>query len=478
MRESQHILVTGASGYVGGRLVPALLDRGYTVRVLARTPAKIAKRGWKKVDVVQGDALDLASLSGALDGIDAAFYLIHSMTSFGEDFAQKDITCAENFASACEQAGVKQIIYLGGLGSAGGQLSKHLQSRQDVGQSLRRYSVPVTELRAAVVVGSGSASFEIIRDLSRQLPVMICPKWVYSKCEPIAVRQLLAYLIGCLEEKRTLGEILEVGGGEVLTYADLLRQCGQEMGRKIRIIPVPVLTPRLSSYWLNLVTSVPLNLARPLVEGLRNDVICTDFRIRKWIEVPKLSYRESVRLALEKDRNRDLQSRWSDATSSRANQPIDESHFSYTDERSTLVATSKEQLFSVIEQVGGDNGWFHADWLWRLRATFDWLIGGVGMRRGRPGSSTLCVGDPVDFWRVEERLAPAVLTLRAEMKLPGTARLTFLVDQEDDGAKLTIQAHFWPKGLMGRLYWYAVMPFHSYIFEGMLHQIKLKAEEQ
>jgi len=346
-----------------------------------------------------------------------------------------------------------------------------------VGQSLRKYSVSVTELRAAVVVGSGSASFEIIRDLSRQLPVMICPKWVYSKCEPIAIRQLLAYLIGCLEEKRTLGEILEVGGGEVLTYADLLRQCGQEMGRKVRIIPVPVLTPRLSSYWLNLVTSVPLNLARPLVEGLRNDVICSDFRIREWIKVPKLSYRESVRLALEKDKNKNLASRWSDATSSKANQPIDESHFSYTDERATVIATSKEKLFSIIERVGGNHGWFHADWLWRLRATMDWLIGGVGMRRGRPDGSNLCVGDPVDFWRVEERIAPEVLTLRAEMKLPGTARLSFLVDEEGSGSKLTVQAHFWPHGLLGRLYWYCVMPFHRYIFEGMLKELKVVAEK-
>jgi len=476
MKENTHILVTGASGYIGGRLVPALLEAGYKVRVMARTPAKLKKKGWRNVEIVQGDALDTASLSEALRGIDVAYYLIHSMTSFGADFAEKDLTCAHNFSMLAEQAGVKRIIYLGGLGHKDTHLSLHLKSRHDVGDALRETGVAITELQAAVVVGSGSASFEIIRDLSRQLPVMLCPRWVYSKCEPIAIRQLLAYLVGCLEEERTRGEILQVGGGEVLTYADILRQCAEVMGKKIRIIPVPVLTPRLSSYWLNLVTSVPFSLAKPLVEGLRSDVVCTEYRIRDWISVPALSYKESVKLALEKDRKREFESRWSDATSSDANKPIDENHVSYLDERSIYINVKKKKVFALIERLGGREGWLHADWLWRLRAQMDWIIGGVGLRRGRPDSKTLETGDPVDFWRVEERMAPDLLTLRAEMKLPGTARLSFLVDEENAGSRVTIQARLWPNGIWGRLYWYSVAPFHKYIFQGMLKALKAKAE--
>jgi uncharacterized protein YbjT (DUF2867 family) len=476
MQSSDEIIVTGASGYIGGRLVPLLVERGYKVRVLARKPAILKKKEWQGVEVFQGDALEPESLLKALKGVTTCYYMIHSMTSYGHTFAEKDLSCAENFARMAEKAGVDRIIYLGGLGSKESQSSKHLRSRHEVGDVLRAGKVSVTELRAAIVVGAGSASFEIIRDLSRQLPVMICPRWVSSKCEPISIAQLLEYLVGCLKEPKTRGQVYDVGGGEVLTYADMLRQCAELMGRSTKILTVPVLTPRLSSYWLNLVTSVPFSLARPLVEGLRSDVICSDFRIRELISVPRVSYKEAVRLALENEQNRGLLTRWSDANNDYNVSQIDETAVPLQDERSLTVHASKEKIFSVIENLGGQRGWLHANWLWRLRAGLDSLLGGVGMRRGRPQPQGLFVGDPVDFWRVEEMVRPNLLVLRAEMKLPGTARLIFLIDDEGQAARTTIQARFWPSGVLGRLYWFSLVPLHKYIFEGMLKALKKEAE--
>jgi uncharacterized protein YbjT (DUF2867 family) len=291
------ILVTGATGYIGGRLAPRLLTQGYAVRALARDPGQLGALAAAGAECVAGDVLRPESLAPALAGVAVAYYLIHSMEA-GPDFAARDREAAANFAAACAAAGVGRIIYLGGLGRAGPSLSKHLASRQEVGDVLRAGPVPVTELRAAIIVGAGSASFKIVRDLARKLPVMICPRWVRSRCEPIALDQVLDYLIGALREARTIGEVLEIGGGEVLTYEDMLRQCALVLRKRIRIVVVPVLTPRLSAYWLKLVTNVPMHIALPLVEGLRNDVVTTDRRIREWIPVAPLTFREAVTRAL------------------------------------------------------------------------------------------------------------------------------------------------------------------------------------
>ncbi len=476
---TKKILVTGATGYIGGRLVPELLKAGYEVRTLSRNPQKLIRKKWDGIESYQGDALDKESLQAALCGVDVAYYLIHSMTTFGSDFAERDIECARNFAEACQQCGVKRIIYLGGLGSTGPALSKHLQSRHRTGEALASSGVPVTELRAAIVVGSGSASFEIIRDLSSKLPFMVCPKWVYSRCEPISIRQLLAYLVGVVREERTIGETLEVGGGEVLTYASMLRQCAEVLGRNITILPVPVLTPKLSSYWLNLVTSVPMNLCRPLVEGLRNDVVCHDLRIREWIDVPKMPYKEAVTRALTIESGEEgPPTRWTDATTSGAGDPINEDSFHYCDERKSTIMASPAILFQLLSRLGAKNGWFHADWLWRLRALLDWSIGGVGMRRGRRHPTLLSDGDQVDFWRVERVRQNEHICFRAEMKLPGTARLTFDITPVDDEStsELILRAYFWPDSLWGKLYWYAVLPLHTYVFQGMLRRIAERAE--
>jgi uncharacterized protein YbjT (DUF2867 family) len=473
-----HILVTGASGYIGGRLVPALLERGHRVRVLAREPLKLGRKHWANVDVVQGDVLEPETLGRALAEIDVAYYLIHSMTTSDHGFAERDKVGAENFRVAAEKARVGRIIYLGGLGAAGADLSEHLRSRHETGAVLAAGAVPVTELRAAIIVGSGSASFTILHDLVRKLPVMICPRWVRSRCEPIAIRQVIGYLVGVLTEPRSVGQILEIGGGEVMTYAEMMRRCARVIGRRIFIVHVPVLTPALSSYWLNLVTHVPMSLARPLVEGLRNDVVCTDMRIREWIPVPAITYEEAVRLAVAKEQQGTAESIWSDATTAAYTAATEQTGLIFKDERVAQVAAPVEVLFQVVERIGGENGWYHADWLWRLRAAIDYIGGGVGMRRGRRDHAHLEVGDPVDFWRVETHEPNRRTVLRAEMKLPGVARLTFETEPRGAaGAELRLKAHFWPRGVWGRAYWYAVLPLHEYVFSGMVRAMKRAAED-
>ena len=477
------ILVTGATGYIGGRLVTWLVSEGRNVRAMARTPAKLDhRRGeWPGVEIAGGDVFDLESLDEALADVDTAFYLIHAMGGSGGDFASRDLLGAENFARAARRQGVRRIIYLGGLGNDDGTLSPHLRSRQMTGEALRSSGIPVTELRAAIIVGSGSASFEIIRDLVDRLPVMICPKWVRSRCEPIAIRQVLAYLAGCLDEPRTEGEILEIGGGEVMTYRRMLKQTADVMGRRVLIIDVPVLTPRLSSYWLHLVTEVPFNIARPLVEGLRNDVICQDFRIRQWIDVPNITFREAVALARERERTGRSETRWTDASMDLFTRHLPgPEQKPLEDERIVSGRAEPRDLFAVIQRIGGETGWYYGNWLWKLRGMLDRILGGIGMRRGRKSPATLRVGDPLDFWRVEQWKKGKSLVLRAEMKVPGLARLEFHVTphEDEEGAFLVQKAIFWPNGLFGLLYWYAVWPLHQLIFPGMARNILRRAEKR
>lgn len=445
------VLVTGATGYIGSRLANRLLHLGIPVRAMARDPRRLPALAAAGAQCVAGDVMEPATLPPALEGVTVAYYLIHSMAD-GADFARRDREAAGNFAAACAEAGVQRIVYLGGLGTPGATLSTHLASRQEVGDVLRAGSVPVTELRAAIIVGAGSASFDIIRDLARKLPLMICPRWVRSRCEPIALDQVLEYLVGVLEDRRTTGQLLEIGGGEVLTYADMLRQCAAEMGKRVRILVVPVLTPRLSSYWLNLVTRVPMRIARPLVEGLRNDVVTTDQRIREWIPATPMTFRQAVGRAL------------SDGSAAPAAVLLDE--------RTVSANTTPALLFAAVERIGGPTGWYYANWLWWLRGALDRALGGVGMRRGR-GPGPLAVGDPLDFWRVEELVPGMRLLLRAEMRVPGAATLEFEVgaSEEGGGAVLTQRARFEPKGRWGRAYWDALRPVHSVLFRGMANAI-------
>lgn len=473
------ILVTGATGYIGGRLIPRLVAAGHPVRALARDPRRIPAAlrelrgpGDVSVEPVAGDVLLPDTLDRALAGVTVAYYLVHSMTTAaGDGFAERDRAAARNFAAACARAGVRRIIYLGALGQEGPGLSAHLASRQETGAALRAGPVPVTELRAAIIVGAGSASFEIIRDLARKLPVMICPRWVRSRCEPIAIEQVLGYLVGVLDEPRTVGGVFEIGGGDVLTYADMMRQCAAAMGRRIRIIGVPVLTPALSAYWLNLVTTVPMNLARPLVEGLRNDVVTTDRRIRDLIPVPAMTYAAMVRRALDEDAAGPPASRWTTALTAPPRRPVPPGAAELRDERIVHATVPPDRLFAAVARVGGDTGWYFADALWRLRGRLDRLVGGVGMRRGRPHPTRVATGDPIDFWRVEDIEPGRLLHLRAEMRLPGEARLEFTVAPAAGGAVLVQRARFRPSGVWGSVYWYGLYPAHVLIFGGMARGI-------
>lgn len=475
------ILVTGASGYIGGRLTTALLEQGRRVRVMARRPEKLLRRmdGWEGAQAVRGDVFDEDSLVEALAGVHTAYYLIHSMTTTAheEDLEARDVLAAQTFARACQRASVKRIIYLGGIGGAQDERSAHLRSRVATGTALRSMDVPVTELRAAIIVGSGSASFQIIQDLVQKLPVMITPRWVRSRCEPVGIRTVLAYLTDCLDEPRTIGETLDIGSGDVLTYRRMMEITAEEMGVSVRIFTVPLLTPRLSSYWISLVSKVPMSLVRPLAEGLRSDVVTKDQRIRDWIDAPRLDFRECVRRALKKEREHTYETSWMDATLGFL-RPIPSADAKmFKDERTRLAKASPEATFRVVQRIGGKSGWYYGNWLWRLRGIMDWLMGGVGMRRGRRHPENLHVGDPLDFWRVEELEPNRYLLLRAEMWVPGIAQLEFEVTPREEGGSILQQrARFWPQGLAGRLYWWSVAPLHFFIFRGMAREIVKRAE--
>jgi uncharacterized protein YbjT (DUF2867 family) len=473
--ERPSILVTGATGYIGGRLARQLLDEGHAVRAMARDPRRLAALERAGAECIAGDVLDAASLTSAVRGIDVAYYLVHSMGE-GRDFEERDRQAATNFAHACQAAGVKRIIYLGGLGKEGPTLSRHLASRQETGKLLRQGTVPVTELRAAIIVGAGSASFEIVRDLAKRLRVMVCPRWVRSRCEPIVMHHVIAYLVGVLRVPQSVGQVLEIGGGEILTYEEMLRQCAEVMGKKILIFRVPVLSPRLSSYWLNLITSVPMAVARPLVEGLRNDVVATDRRIHDWIPLERVTFREAAAIALAEEGAGPLPSRWTSAALRRSER-LGTSGVVLRDERVRSSRASPEALFRAVERIGGATGWYYGNGLWRLRGMLDRMFGGVGLRRGRRHPEEIVPGDAVDFWRVEEYVPGRLLRLRAEMKVPGAAVLEFEVDARDGGgSKLSQRASFVPNSAWGRVYWDAMRPLHAFVFRGMADGIVRAAE--
>jgi uncharacterized protein YbjT (DUF2867 family) len=473
------ILVAGATGYIGARLIPRLLQAGYRVRALARTPAKIGNRPWSRhpnLEILKGDVLDLCSLSAVCLGCRAAYYLVHSMNHTSEDFVRTDREAACNMAAAAEAGGLKRIIYLSGLGEEHETLSEHLSSRTEVADILRSGKVPVTVLRAAMIIGSGSASFEILRYLVERLPVIITPRWIDVPSQPIGVRNVLQYLIGCLECAETVGETFDIGQDQVVTYRQLMEIFAEEAGLPKRlIISLPMLTPRLSSIWISLLTPVPAVLARPLAEGLRNRVVCLDSRIRKLIPQEILDCRLSIRLALERVRENQIKSSWIDAGEVPPAEwitPGDPSWAGgtiYSDSRQILLAASPAEVWKAVVGIGGEAGWYYADWLWKLRGFLDQLVGGVGLHRGRRCPLELSSGEALDFWRVVEVTKLRRLLLVAEMKLPGEATLEFCIEEISPGVTLLKQiAHFLPRGLMGLIYWYAVTPFHNFVFNGML----------
>ncbi len=475
------VLVTGATGYIGGRLVPRLLERGHTVRCIGREPGRLSGRGWPDVVVVRGDLADEHDTRRALEGVDVAYYLVHSMAGAAE-FRDRDRTMAETFGRAAKAAGVRRIIYLGGLGDPAEIRSQHLLSRHEVGEALAASGVPVVEFRAAVIVGSGSASFEIIRHLTERLPVMIAPRWVETRCQPISVRNVLDYLVEVLEHPTACG-VYEIGGRDVLTYRQMILGYAEMRGLRRIVVGWPVPHPEWSSHWIDLITPIPFALANPLVESLQTDVVVRDERALRDFAVRPMGYREALELALTRLAQDEVKTTWaSSLTSFARDEPPRRQlavHEGMRFERHRArVDASPEQVFEEICLLGGDAGWPAGNWLWQLRGVMDRAVGGIGMRRGRRHPRELLVGEPLDFWRVEALDRPHLLRLRAEMKLPGTAWLQFEVQPDDGGARVEQTAFFEPRGLLGHLYWYGVLPFHRFVFPGLLRAVCERARSR
>jgi uncharacterized protein YbjT (DUF2867 family) len=465
------ILLTGATGYVGGRLLRTLERSGERVRCLARNPEHVRADG-AGTEVVRGDLLDAGSLPPALDGVDTAYYLVHSMSS-SEPFEESDRVAALEFGRAAAAAGVRRLVYLGGLGSDP-SLSSHLASRQEVGRLLRSSGVPTIEFRASVVIGSGSASFEMVRGLADRLPLMITPRWVETLAQPIAIEDVLAYLVAALDLPGDDSRIYEIGGPDRVTYGGLIREYARQRGLRRVFLPVPVLTPRLSSLWLGLVTPVYARIGRKLVESLVNrTVVEDDAALRDFPEIRPRGYAESIARALVNEDREFAETRWADEPARRFTPSWGGVRFGsrLVDSRCVAVEAPAERAFSPIRRIGGRTGYYYGDSLWRLRGFLDLLVGGAGLRRGRRDPEALRPGATLDFWRVEAYEPGRLLRLQAEMKLPGRAWLQFEVD--DEGGRSTVRqtAIYDPVGLAGRAYWYVLWPVHQLVFRGMLRGI-------
>lgn len=477
------VFLTGATGYIGGRLAPRLLDRGYRVRCCVRSAAKLRARPWaarEGVEIVETDVADGARLADAMRGCVAAYYLVHSMDAAGGGYRGRDRALAEAFGTAAARAGVPRIIYLGGLGEVGSGLSEHLTSRREVEAALGAAGVPVTALRAAMIIGSGSASFEILRYLVERLPVMITPRWVSTECQPIAVRDVLHYLIAALETPATAGRAIDIGGPEVRSYEAIMREMAKALGLRRRlIIPVPVLTPRLSSLWIHLVTPLHSGIARPLAEGLRNRVVCRNDDAVRLMPNERLGIRAAMDAALARIHEGAVETSWSDAGIMPGDPPWAGGTV-FTDRRTIDTAATPEAAWRAVCAIGGGRGYYGSDWLWRVRGVMDRLVGGPGLRRGRRDAQDLRLGDSLDFWRVTAIEPPHHLELRAEMLLPGVATLSFEVDPAPAGgagSRITMTARFGPRGLAGIAYWYAVLPLHGIVFQTMLRGLARSAEQ-
>jgi uncharacterized protein YbjT (DUF2867 family) len=477
---SKLILVTGATGYVGGRLVPRLLDAGYRVRVLVRDPARLYGRPWlDKVEVVTGDALTEGTLTEALKDVSVAYYLIHGKQG-GKDNAERDIQVARNFARAAEEMDVERIIYLGELVDPTSDLSPYLRARHETGYILRYGGVPVTEFRAGMIVGSGSVLFEMIRYLGEREPLLLCPAWFFSQAQPIAIRDVLFYLIDALKTPESIGRLIEIGGPTRLTYAEMLLEYAKERHLKRYLVRLPVNAPRLSAYWVHMVTPIHWRLVLPLIEGLRAQLIVRDEAARKLFpQIKPIDFRTAVRLALGRIQKDNVETSWSDALVTTAGDikpytfTVEEGMFIET--RQLLLDLEPETVYRSYMGIGGGRGWLYMDWAWSMRGWLDKAVGGVGLRRGRRHPDEVRAGESLDFWRVEEVEPDRLLRLRAEMKLPGKAWLEFKSEPQNGKTLFTVTAYFAPHGLFGFLYWYAMWLPHRFIFDGLTRRIASRA---
>ncbi|WP_104529143.1 SDR family oxidoreductase [Blastococcus saxobsidens] len=487
-------LVTGATGYVGGRLVPELLAAGHRVRVLSRSPERLRDHPWAgDVEVVRADAGDPVAVAEACRGVDVVYYLIHALGG-GPSFGGADRRTARVMADAARRAGVRRLVHLGALAPEDEELSPHLRSRAEVAEILLGSGVPTVVLRAAVVLGSGSASFEMLRYLTERLPVMVTPRWVHSRIQPIAIRDVLRYLVACAQLPAAVHRCFDIGGPDVMDYAEMMQRYAHvaELPRR-RIVPVPLFSPSLSSHWVGLITPVPAGIARPLVESLRNTVVCAEHDIARYVPDPPgglLGFDDAVRLAVQRVRDSAVTTRWASASVPGAPSdplPTDPDWAGgtlYVDDRVLASTASPDALWRVVEGIGGERGWYSWPLAWRVRGGLDRMVGGVGLRRGRRDPDRLYVGDALDFWRVEEREAGRLLRLRAEMRVPGLAWLEFHVEHDGaapggrGGSVLRQRATFAPRGLSGHAYWWAVAAFHGFVFGGMIRGLVRAAEER
>ena len=472
-KASPKILLTGATGYVGGRLLPLLGAKNHRVRCLTRRTSSEASLSGDGVEIAIGNALDIDSLEKALVGIETAYYLIHSMGD-NEDFEKTDRRAAENFAKACSNQNVKRIVYLGGLGDPSDELSKHLRSRQEIGDILRTSTASVIEFQASIIIGSGSLSFEMIRALVERLPVMICPKWVRVSAQPISIEDVLEYLVEVLDHPTENSELYEIGGPEQVSYGEIMQRYSKQRKLSRLMVPVPLLTPYLSSLWLGLVTPLYSRVGRKLVDSLRNSTLVSDNKAREAFSIEPRSVNESIARALVYEDKEFAETRWSDAFSAGGEQRSwGGVRFGsrLVDSRTRTVDLTAEQAFIPIRRIGGKTGWYYGNWLWKIRGFMDLLVGGVGVRRGRRDPNHVKVGDTLDFWRVEQIEENRILRLAAEMKVPGRAWLEFEVTENDGVTTVRQTAIFDPVGLFGIVYWYSLFPLHEFVFRGMLRNI-------
>ena len=480
MPETIKILVTGATGYVGGRLVPRLLERGYAVRLLVRDPKRLEGRAWReRVEVVGGDALDPKALTGAMQGISVAYYLIHGRQG-GRLDAEHDLDMARAFAAAADETRIQRIIYLGELVDPTSTLSPYLRARHETGYQLRYSRVPVTELRAGMIIGSGSALFEMIRYLAEREPVLVCPAWFFSEAQPIAIRDVLSYLLTALETPDSIGRVIEIGGPTRLTYADMLMGYAKERDLKRWLVRTPVYAPRLSAYWVHMVTPIHWRVVLPLIEGLRLRLVVRQAAARDiFPQIKPIDFQTAVHLAVGRVQRDNIETSWADSLSTTMGtlQPyhlmVEEGMM--IERRQVLIDVPATSTFRAYTGLGGGRGWLFMDWAWMLRGWLDKAVGGVGLRRGRRHPDDLHTGEALDFWRVEEIEKDRLLRLRAEMRVPGKAWLEFRSIDKQGKTLLTVVAYFTPRGLWGTLYWYIMWPFHKFIFDGLTRQVASRA---
>jgi uncharacterized protein YbjT (DUF2867 family) len=472
------VLVTGASGYIGGRLVPELLARGYHVRVMVRTASPAYEERWPRAEIVVADALNIDALKTALEGVHTAYYLIHSLLRGPKGFALVDRQTAENFRKTAEAKEVKRIIYLGGLGDIRSHLSDHLRARMEVGEELKRGKVPVTILRAAIIMGSGSASYEIIEHLVKRLPFILIPHWAENKCQPIGIRDVIKYLVGVLEEPETSGKSFDIGGKDILTYAQMMKIMAEVLGKRVFFIHFPYANLKFYAYIGSFLTPVPTAVTRALIEGLRNEVICQDETIKRYVSFAPISYKEAIIRAMSREKQDKVSTRWSDAYPPSHAVAISFAELKESPRYNARYTLTSEKtasaLFNSVCKIGGKEGWFHYNWMWRLRGALDSLLLGVGHSRGRRSSSSLRINDVIDFWRVEDLQFNKRLLLRSEMKLPGRAWLEFKIEEETNKRIMSVIVYYDTRSFFGKAYWYLFLPFHNLIFKDLLEQIEVR----